>query len=79
MTEPALTFERLRELVAELLAVPPAELGEAEDLRDRGLDSVRLMTLAVRLRAAGAPAGYADLGERPALDAWWALLCGGAR
>jgi aryl carrier-like protein len=71
----SLTAERIRADVAELLACDPAELDPTEDLLDRGLDSMRLMALVERWRAAGASdLEFPDLAEQPELGHWTTLL-----
>ncbi|MCP3144861.1 isochorismatase family protein [Pyxidicoccus xibeiensis] len=69
-----LSRNRIREEVGELLQVPLAELGEEENLLERGLDSIRIMTLVERWRNAGAELTFVDLAERPTLKEWFALL-----
>ena len=70
-----LTAERVRADVAALLGCPPADLDDAEDLFEEGLDSVRLMSLVARWRADGATGlEYADLAEEPVLSRWTALV-----
>ncbi|WP_337061770.1 phosphopantetheine-binding protein [Kineococcus sp. G2] len=72
---PPLTAERLRADVAGLLGCDPADLDADEDLLDRGLDSIRLMTLVERWRRAGAGAlEFPDLAEQPVLRRWEELL-----
>jgi aryl carrier-like protein len=75
-----LSPDRIRADVAELLGCAPDDLAPDENLRDLGLDSVRLMTLVERWRADGA-AGLElpDLAERPELAHWTALLTGGGQ
>ena len=74
---PALSAERIRADVAELLGCDPAEIPPEENLLDWGLDSVRMMTLVERWRAAGAPSlEFPDLAERPELGHWTTLLTG---
>ncbi|NMO90454.1 phosphopantetheine-binding protein [Actinomycetospora sp. TBRC 11914] len=70
----ALTPERIRADVAEALGEPPEDLDEADDLLDRGLDSIRLMSLVERWRAEGAEVGFIDLADTPTLEAWTRLL-----
>ncbi|MFR9806879.1 phosphopantetheine-binding protein [Pseudonocardia sp. RS010] len=76
MTTPStLTADRLRADVAELLACDPAEIDPDEDLLDRGLDSVRLMSLVERWRAAGAAdLEFPDLAEQPELGHWTVVI-----
>ncbi len=69
----SLSFDRLRHDVADVLAEPPDSLTADEDLFDRGLDSIRIMTLVTRWRADGFDPDYADLAEDPTLQAWMIL------
>ncbi|WP_432483539.1 phosphopantetheine-binding protein [Kineococcus esterisolvens] len=72
---PALTGDRVRADVAQLLGCDPADLDADEDLLDRGLDSIRLMTLVERWRRAGASGlEFADLAEQPVLRRWQELV-----
>ncbi|CAM5257714.1 isochorismatase OS=Streptomyces alboniger OX=132473 GN=CP975_14860 PE=4 SV=1 [Streptomyces alboniger] len=72
-----LSPERIRADVAELLDCDPAELAPDDNLLDHGLDSVRIMMLIERWRAAGAAAvEFPDLAEQPELGHWTALLTG---
>ncbi|GLZ11659.1 hypothetical protein Acsp04_18940 [Actinomadura sp. NBRC 104425] len=74
---PALSADRVRADVAALLGCAPEEIAPDENLFDRGLDSVRIMTLVERWRAAGAThLEVPDLAERPELAHWTALLEG---
>ncbi|WP_374351944.1 isochorismatase family protein [Chitinimonas sp.] len=63
--------------VACLLQLSPSEMQPDDNLLYLGLDSMRLMTLATRWRAAGASVSFAQLGEQPTLAHWWALLSQG--
>ncbi|QWF83947.1 phosphopantetheine-binding protein [Amycolatopsis sp. CA-230715] len=75
MSTPALSADRVRADVTELLGCEPAEIALDENLFDRGLDSVRTMSLVERWRAGGA-AGleFPDLAERPELGHWTTVL-----
>lgn len=74
-----LSPERVRADVAELIGCDPAEIQPEENLTDLGLDSVRIMVLVERWRAAGADTlEFADLAEQPELAHWTQLLTGGA-
>ena len=75
MTAP-LSLERLRTDVAEVLDEEPGSFADDENLIDRGLDSIRLMSLATRWRADGFDAGYLDLAQEPTVAAWHTLLEG---
>ncbi|TNJ61567.1 isochorismatase [Paenibacillus hemerocallicola] len=69
-----LTERMVREQVAELLQEAPSTIGESDNLIDRGLDSVRLMSLVERWRRFGAEVAFVELAERPTLKDWWKLL-----
>ncbi|MFW6640877.1 phosphopantetheine-binding protein [Nocardiopsis algeriensis] len=71
---PALTAERLRDDVAAVLGEPPESIDPDENLMDRGLDSVRLMSLMETWRTAGADPDFTDLAQTPTVSAWAALL-----
>jgi len=73
MTAP-LSLDQLRLDVAEALAESPNEIGDDDNLLDRGLDSIRIMSLVEQWRRAGFETSYLDLAERPTLSAWSALL-----
>lgn len=71
----ALTEERIRSDVAELLDCTPDAIDPEEDLLDRGLDSVRIMSLVERWREAGASGlEFPDLAEEPVLRHWIGLV-----
>ncbi|MDA5146214.1 MULTISPECIES: phosphopantetheine-binding protein [Streptomyces] len=70
-----LTVERIRTDVADCLGEDPADIPVDENLVDHGLDSIRVMTLLERWRREHAvTASFADLAERPAIEAWAPLL-----
>ena len=71
---PALSREQVRQDVAELLQASATEMEEEENLLDRGLDSIRLMSLVERWRRTGAEISFVTLAEKPTLNAWYALL-----
>lgn len=74
-----LSAARVRADVAELLGCSPEEIDPRENLFDRGLDSVRVMSLVERWRAAGATElEFPDLAEQPELGHWLNLLTGGS-
>lgn len=69
------TAESVRADVAELLGRDADGIGADENLLDAGLDSIRIMSLIERWRAAGADAvEFPDLAERPELGHWISLL-----
>ncbi|MFG2555998.1 phosphopantetheine-binding protein [Streptomyces sp. NPDC048581] len=71
----ALTLEQIHNDVADCLGEDPADISVDENLVDHGLDSVRIMTLLERWRRAhDVEADFADLAERPAIQAWASRL-----
>ncbi|GLW57362.1 phosphopantetheine-binding protein [Kitasatospora phosalacinea] len=69
--------DTLRAEIAELLGEDPEDIRDEDDLRDLGLDSMRVMHLVETWRARGARvefADLADLGTAPTLLAWSAYL-----
>ncbi|MBN0048037.1 isochorismatase [Streptomyces actuosus] len=71
----ALTVEQIHHDVADCLGEDPADVPVDENLVDHGLDSVRIMSLLERWRRDhGVAADFADLAERPAIEAWAPLL-----
>lgn len=69
-----LTLERMRADIARILHEDPAAIGDADNLMDLGLDSIRAMALAARWREAGARIEFAELAERPELGHWWTVI-----
>jgi bifunctional isochorismate lyase/aryl carrier protein len=70
----SLTPYQLRADIADVLGEPVDDLADDDDLFDYGVDSIRLMTLVERWRAAGAEASFVTLAERPTVAAWSELL-----
>ncbi|MFJ7072213.1 phosphopantetheine-binding protein [Streptomyces sp. NPDC098781] len=70
-----LTLDRIRADIADALGEDPADIPVDENLLDYGLDSVRVMALLERWRREhGVRADFADLAERPAIEAWASKL-----
>jgi aryl carrier-like protein len=74
-----LTVDDVREHVAEVLGEPSTDIGDHDDLLDRGLDSIRLMSLVQRWRELGIETSFIDLAETPTVAAWSELFAGVAR
>ncbi len=75
MTDSALTLDRMRTDVAELLEQPEDTIEDDTNLLDLGLDSLRIMELAERWSSsAGTLVDFASLAENPELEAWWRLV-----
>ena len=73
-----LGLARLRGELADLLDEADS-IGPDDNLLDWGLDSVRLMTIAERWQAAGAPVSFIELAEAPTLAEWCSRRFGAAR
>lgn len=71
------TTQSVRDQVAELLGVNPADLDPEADLIAAGLDSIRMMSLSGRWRREGVDVGFAALAANPTVSAWAALVTGG--
>ncbi|MCY1079533.1 isochorismatase family protein [Archangium lansingense] len=71
--ELSLSPQQVRSDVAELLQAETS-IGDDENLLERGLDSIRIMTLVERWRRTGAEISFVELAERPTLTDWYALL-----
>ncbi len=67
----SLSRQQLRADVAEVLMEPASAIGDDDNLLDRGLDSIRLMSLVERWRGAGAELTFVELAEHPTLSAWY--------
>lgn len=72
--ETPFTPERIRADVEAVLEEEPGTLGEDEDLLDRGMDSIRLMSLVEKWRTDGAETDFVALAEDPSISAWARLL-----
>ncbi|ANI40793.1 non-ribosomal peptide synthetase [Mycolicibacterium vaccae] len=71
------TAQSVRDQVAELLGVDPADLDPEADLIAAGLDSIRMMSLSGRWRREGVDVGFAALAANPTVSAWADLVTGG--
>jgi bifunctional isochorismate lyase / aryl carrier protein len=69
-----ITRDTVRAQVAEVLDEPAANIGDHDDLLDRGIDSIRLMSLVEWCRGTGAEVSFVDLAERPTVAAWADVL-----
>lgn len=69
------SVDELRMLIFELLGEDPSEgLDDSEDLVDRGMDSIRMMSLVEILRGKGAEINFMQMAENPTIADWWNLL-----
>ncbi|HDR7276897.1 TPA: isochorismatase [Bacillus paranthracis] len=69
-----ITLQKVHKLVAQLLREPVESVGTDEDLLNRGLDSVRIMSLVEKWRREGKEITFADLAENPTVVDWHRLL-----
>ncbi|MEU3465736.1 phosphopantetheine-binding protein [Streptomyces sp. NPDC006733] len=70
----ALTLADFRADLAEFLHQQPDEVDLEENPLYAGLDSLRIVTLAERWRAAGSEVSFVELAERTSFAQWWQLL-----
>ncbi|GAA4910392.1 phosphopantetheine-binding protein [Streptomonospora salina] len=73
-TDTGLTARRLRADVEQVLGEPADTLGEHDNLLDRGMDSIRLMSLVESWRSAGVETDFITLAEEPTVAAWTRML-----
>ena len=69
-----ITKDTVRAQVAEVLDELEANIGDHDDLLDRGIDSIRLMSLVEWCRQRGAEVSFVDLAEVPTVAAWTEVL-----
>ncbi|MGW8765237.1 phosphopantetheine-binding protein [Streptomyces sp. NPDC055815] len=70
---PTISREQMRADIAEATGLEPEQIEDETNLRDAGLDSIRLMTLVEKWRAAGVQgADFVALASSPTLGAWLA-------
>jgi aryl carrier-like protein len=70
-----LSAKQIEADVADVLYVQVSDLDREQDLRDQGLDSVRIMDLLERWRRAGAKdIDFITLAEDPRLSRWTRIL-----
>ncbi|EIV91083.1 salicylate synthase [Frankia sp. QA3] len=68
--------EALRRTVADMLEEDPADVGDEDNLFERGLESIALIQTVGAWRRAGMEVNFAELAENPTIDAWFKLLAG---
>ncbi|HEY0214080.1 MAG TPA: phosphopantetheine-binding protein [Paenirhodobacter sp.] len=69
-----MTYEQMRADVAGALDLLPDDLAPTDNLYDLGLDSMRLMTLAMEWQEQGADLDFGLLLESQTLADWWAAV-----
>ena len=70
----AITLDRLRADIIAMLEDPDIAIGDADNLLDMGLDSMRAMNLTMHWEEQGVPLDFGDVAETPTIAALWALL-----
>jgi bifunctional isochorismate lyase/aryl carrier protein len=68
------TLRLMRQQVAELLGETEVDIDDNENLIDRGLDSIRMMSLVEKWRGTGFNLTFVKLAKKPTLSAWRELL-----
>ncbi|WP_037062774.1 phosphopantetheine-binding protein [Pseudonocardia acaciae] len=71
-----ITVDTVRAQVAEILAEPETDIGDHDNLLDRGIDSIRLMSLVEKFRRDGVEVSFVDLAENPTVAAWTEVISG---
>lgn len=74
-----LTLQLMRDQISQLLGESPSDLADDEDLIERGLDSIRIMSLTESWRRTGIEVTFMELAERPTIASWWELLSSRAK
>lgn len=69
-----LTLQLVRQQVSELLDEKLSDIDDNEDLIDKGLDSIRIMSLVEKWRSIGVDITFMKLVKRPTISNWWSLL-----
>jgi L-ornithine N5-oxygenase len=68
---PTISREQMKADIAEATGLEPEQIGDDTNLRDAGLDSIRLMSLVEKWRAAGVQgADFVTLASSPTLGTW---------
>ena len=67
----ALSKDGLRRILLASLDETP---GDDDNLLDFGLDSIAVMQVVDRWKAAGVEVGFAELAAEPSINGWWALI-----
>lgn len=70
----SLTRDRVLDELTEMLGTDARALAESQNMRDAGIDSIRIMSLVEQWQAVGARIDFLDLVERPTLGEWFELL-----
>lgn len=67
----AVTLEKMRADIAEMIGEEPEAIGIDDNLMDLGLDSMRLMNLILMWQEVGVDLEFGEFAEHFTLGAWW--------
>lgn len=67
----AVTLEKMRADIAEMIGEEPEAIGIDDNLMDLGLDSMRVMNLLVKWTESGVDFDFGEAAENFTLAAWW--------
>lgn len=70
----AITLERMRADIAEMIHEDPQEIGPEDNLMDLGVDSMRLLNLILKWQEDGLDLDFAELANRFTLAGWWEAI-----
>lgn len=68
------TIETLRREIAGMIHVDASEIGDADNLMDLGLDSMRAMALVLSWEQKGLKLDFSQLAADVTLAGWWAVV-----
>lgn len=68
------SLQDVREQIVELMQKSSTNISDHENLMNRGLDSIRIMSLVEQWRTGGAEITFMELIENPTVSGWWHLL-----
>ena len=71
---PPLTLESLRADIAKIVGESPEDIGLDDDLMDCGLDSLRLLNLAITWNQSGLQLDMSELAGKLTLRALWQVV-----
>lgn len=69
-----LTLQLVRQQVAKLVDEEPSDIDDNENLIEKGLDSIRIMSLVEKWRSIGVDVTFMKLVKKPTISDWWSLL-----
>ncbi len=70
----AITLERMRADIADMIHEDPEEIGLEDNLMDLGIDSMRLLNLILKWQEDGLDLEFAELADRFTLAGWWEAI-----